>query len=149
MKLLSKAFEQKKRIPKKYSCEGENFSPPLQIEKAPTATVSFALIVDDPDAPMGTFDHWIAWNIPGKTTSLAEGVKLESQGKNHFGNEKYDGPMPPPGPEHRYFFKLYALDCTLSLKKGSTKGELQSAIKGHILAEAELMGTYQRYTQIS
>lgn len=144
MKINSSAFKQGESIPKKYTCQGEDVSPPLTFHDIPKGTKSFALIMDDPDAPMGTFDHWLAWNIPGDTKELAEGVVLSEQGINHFKKTRYGGPCPPPGKPHRYYFKVYALDSLITLPKGSTKQQLKEAIKEHILGEAELMGIFQR-----
>lgn len=145
MKIESAAFEHGKPIPQKYTCQGENVSPELSFHDLPEKAESLVLIVDDPDAPSGTFDHWIAWNIPAKTKSLAEGIKaLNFQGKNSYGKKGYNGPCPPPGKAHRYFFKLYALDEMLSLPEGADKKRVESAMEGRILAMAELMGTYQR-----
>lgn len=144
MNIEAVAFEHGKPIPQKYTCQGENVSPELIFKDAPSNTKTYVLIMDDPDAPSGTFDHWIAWNLPGDTKKLHEGVALAHQGKNHFGKLGYKGPCPPPGKPHRYFFKLYALDTSLSLPDGSTKSQVESAMQGHILAKAELIGTFQR-----
>jgi Raf kinase inhibitor-like YbhB/YbcL family protein len=144
MKLESPAFKHNHPIPSKYTCEGENISPPLIISEDPRGTQSFALILDDPDAPSGTFDHWIVWNLPYETKKLLEGTKVPMQGTNHFRKQSYGGPCPPPGSPHRYFFKVYALDTMLDLPKGSTKSQLEDAMEGHILGKAELVGTYQR-----
>ncbi len=149
--LTSSAFQEGQPIPKKYTGEGQDISPPLQWTDPPADTKSFALICDDPDAPKGTWVHWVAWNIPAQTRSLPEGVpgqkKLESgitQGNNSWPKLGYGGPMPPPGKPHRYYFKLYALDAEVQLEPGATKEVLLNAVKGHTLAEAQLMGTYQR-----
>lgn len=144
MKLKSSAFEHHQPIPKKYTCDGEDLSPPLQLSDIPSGTKSLALIVDDPDAPRGTFDHWIVWNIPPNTTSLPERFEGPKQGRNHFGDLRYRGPCPPPGKPHRYFFKVYALDTLVDVAKGSSKEQLEAAMEGHILSRAELVGTYQR-----
>ena len=144
MKIETSAFKPGSPIPKKYTCQGTNISPPLIFREAPEGTVTFALIVDDPDAPRGTFDHWIAWNIPGTATGLAEGGKVVDQGTNGFSALDYQGPCPPPGKPHRYFFKLYALKTRLSLPIGSTKNQLEQAMEGNILEKAELIGVYQR-----
>lgn len=144
MHLESSAFKDHQPIPKKYTCEGDNKSPPLNIRDIPTGTISLALIVDDPDAPMGTFDHWIVWNLTPKMTVLNEASPVPKQGKNHFGHNKYGGPCPPPGKPHRYFFKLYALDTMLSLPEGSSKEDVEEAMEGHILGRTELVGTYKR-----
>jgi Raf kinase inhibitor-like protein, YbhB/YbcL family len=144
MKIETPAFQQGKKIPKKYTCQGANVSPPLFFIDAPKETVTFVLIVDDPDAPGGTFDHWIAWNIPGTTKSLPEAAKLNDQGTNGYGKKNYQGPCPPPGKLHRYFFKLYALDIKLTIPEGVSKGQLEKAVEGHVLAKAEHMGIFQR-----
>lgn len=144
MKIDTPSFQEGKTIPKKYTCQGSDVSPPLFFHEAPQETVSFALIVDDPDAPGGTFDHWIVWNIPGNVTSLAESAKVPNQGTNSYGELRYRGPCPPPGKPHHYHFKLYALDIKLTLPEGITKKELERAIEGHVLAQAELIGIFQR-----
>ncbi len=145
------AFTNGGEIPKKYTCDGADLSPALHWDNAPAITQSFALIADDPDAPVGTWTHWVLWEIPAKATALQEGVpKVEGltdsarQGRNDFKRVGYGGPCPPPGKPHRYFFKLYALDAKLDVKAGASRGELERAMKGHVLAEAELMGTYGR-----
>jgi hypothetical protein len=151
MQLTSKAFDTGKEIPLKYSCDGADISPPLTIEDVPDGAQTLALICEDPDAPVGVFDHWIIFNIPPQAPQLAEGIPTEAehssgfrQGTNDFGRVGYGGPCPPDG-EHRYFFRLYALDTELDLPAGSTsKKDLQAAMEGHILAETELMGTYKR-----
>ncbi len=144
MKLASTAFSQGQPIPKKYTCSGENVSPPLAFSQVPASTQTLALIVDDPDAPGGTFDHWIVWNLPGDTRELSEGATVSKQGTNGFGTVDYKGPCPPPGKEHRYFFKVYALDTQLKLSEGISKRQLEAAMEGHILAQGELVGTYKR-----
>lgn len=144
MKIETPAFQEGKSIPKKYTCQGENISPPLFFIDAPKETITFALIVDDPDAPNGTMVHWLAWNIPPNTKSLAEGVELKYQGLNGYNVKKYKGPCPPPGQVHRYFFKLYALDTKLSLTDDVKKEDLEDAMEGHILAKSVAMGTFQR-----
>ena len=150
IQLASSAFENKGVIPKKYTCDGEEVSPPLSWSQAPKNTVTFALIVDDPDAPRGTFVHWLLYDLPGTITELPEGIPnnqaLEGggiQGKNSAGGIGYTGPCPPKG-THRYFFKLYALDAELGLDPGANEQELQEAMQGHILAQGELMGTYTK-----
>ncbi len=138
-------------IPVHYSCDGEDVSPPLDWRNPPAGTQSFALIMDDPDAPGGTWDHWIVFNIPAEVRELPEnmpaGMKFgdvaATFGKNSWGNSDYGGPCPPGG-THRYFFKLYALDTTLSLDESADKKQVLGAMEGHILAETELMGTYSR-----
>jgi Raf kinase inhibitor-like YbhB/YbcL family protein len=144
--LSSNAFAPGQSIPAKYACDGRDISPDLAWTDAPANTKSFALIVDDPDAPMGTWVHWVVFNIPAATMGLPEsaGVSLPAgalQGKNSSGNARYMGPCPPSG-THRYFFKLYALDTTLTLSAGANKADLLKAMDGHILAQGELMGTY-------
>lgn len=150
MKLTSAAFQENGPVPVEYTCDGADQSPPLQWTDSPRNTRSFALIADDPDAPGGTFVHWVLYNIPASATFLEENQPADdmldngaSQGVNDFKNTGYGGPCPPSG-MHRYFFKLYALDEVLKSKEGMTKGDLLSAMKGHILAETQLMGTFQR-----
>jgi Raf kinase inhibitor-like YbhB/YbcL family protein len=149
--LKTTAFVDGNGIPKKYTCDDVDVSPALNWNDAPTGTQSFALIADDPDAPVGTWTHWIIWNIPAKTMALAEGVAKmgESgdgarQGRNDFKRIGYGGPCPPPGKPHRYFFKLYALDTKLDVKAGASRNELERAMKGHVLSQTKLMGTYGR-----
>lgn len=144
MKLKTTAFEHGQSIPAKFTCKGEDVSPALTFSDVPKSTKSFALIVDDPDAPGGTFDHWIVWNIGGDAKGLPENAKPSNQGKNHFGKIGYGGPCPPPGKPHRYYFKLYALDSLLNLPNGATKEDVEDAMSDHILAEAELMGTFKK-----
>jgi Raf kinase inhibitor-like YbhB/YbcL family protein len=144
MEVTSPAFVQEQIIPKKYTCEGENISPPLVFENSPAGTVCFAIIVEDPDAPKGVYDHWIVWNIPGEQKQLPEKAKVPNQGVNHYGELRYRGPCPPPGNPHHYRFKVYALDRLLELSDGATKSQLEAAMKGHILAQGELVGIYQR-----
>lgn len=145
MEFKSDAFANGQSIPMKYTCTGNNVSPALTWNNAPSGTQSFALIVDDPDAPAGTWVHWVLYNIPAGTTELPESADPSSfsAGKNSAGHMSYDGPCPPSG-THRYFFKLYALDSTLSLSPGATKEQLLDAMKGHILAQGELMGTFSK-----
>ena len=149
MKLTSPAFEHEGTIPTQYTCDGENTSPALHISDVPEGTICLALIMEDPDVPKdvredGMWDHWVVWNIPSDTTDLPETIVPPGiQGHNTRGTLGYQGPC-PPDKEHRYFFKLYALDTTLDLKEGSTKQELLNVIEGHIVAEAILMGTYDR-----
>jgi Raf kinase inhibitor-like YbhB/YbcL family protein len=144
--LTSAAFAPGQQIPVKYTCDGQDISPPLQWSDSPPATQSFALIFDDPDAPVGTWDHWILFNLPANTRNLPEQAAPPAgtqDGKNSWGRTGYGGPCPPGG-THRYFFKLYALDTTLNLNTGADKKQLEQAMKGHILAQTELMGTYSR-----
>lgn len=144
MQIESPVFQNHQAIPAKYTCEGENVSPPIVFRDLPRGTKSLALILDDPDAPMRTFDHWIVWNIPADTKTLQEGAKVSKQGKNDFRKIGYGGPCPPPGNSHRYFFKAYALDVELDLPEGVSKSQLEEAMEGHILGKAELVGIYQR-----
>ncbi len=150
MDLTSIAFKQGDPIPKQYTCDGPNISPPLQWSDTPGKTKSIALIVEDPDAPRGTWVHWILFNIPHSAAALPENIKKTRtipngarQGLNDFREIGYGGPCPPGG-RHRYFFKIYALDTELLLDPGTTRNEIEKAMKGHVLAEAQLMGTYQR-----
>ncbi|MEA3506215.1 MAG: YbhB/YbcL family Raf kinase inhibitor-like protein [Elusimicrobiota bacterium] len=144
MELTSKAFSDGEKIPAKYTADGENISPPFEINNAPREAGCYALISDDPDAPGGTWVHWVIWNIPAGVSSLEEGQTPPGiRGKNDFGNLKYGGPAPPSG-THRYYFKLYALDSELDLPEGSTKEELLEVMDGHVIDSAELMGTYSR-----
>jgi Raf kinase inhibitor-like YbhB/YbcL family protein len=145
LELTSDAFTNGQSIPAKYTCTGRNISPALAWNEPPSGTQSFALIVDDPDAPMGTWVHWVLFNIPANTRSLQENMDVSgmSVGKNSSGRTRYDGPCPPSG-THRYFFKLYALDSTLSLSPSATKEQLLKAMEGHILAQGELMGTFSK-----
>lgn len=144
MKLSSPDFENGGKIPSECTCDGDDTSPALRISEVPGGTQSLVLIMDDPDAPVGTFDHWVVWNIPPTTTHIPKGAEPEGvQGITSFGKEGYGGPCPPSG-SHRYFFKLYALDSTLDLSEGSTKGDVEQTMEGHVLDEAELMGTYER-----
>lgn len=138
-------------IPKKFTCDGADVSPELSWGGAPSATQSFTLIADDPDAPVGTWTHWVLYDLPASASSLTEGVsKIDElgsggrQGRNDFRKIGYGGPCPPPGKPHRYFFKLYALDAKLNLKPGATKQEVEHAMQGHVLAQAELIGRYKR-----
>ena len=154
LQITSTAFSEGQPIPAKYSCEGSDISPPLKwIPQGgtPANTKSFALIADDPDAPVGTWVHWVLYDLPPNTTGLPEDVAKTQfiagnakQGLNSWPRLGYGGPCPPPGKPHRYFFKLYALDAMLDLKPGATKKDVEAAMKGHILAEGQLMWTYQR-----
>ncbi len=144
MKLVSSAFSQNQAIPAKYTCKGKDVSPPLSFSNVPDGAASLALIVDDPDAPRGVFDHWIVWNITPDTKELKEGASVPKQGINGYGEQRYKGPCPPPGAAHRYRFKLYALNILLDLPEGSTKAQLEEAMQGHILAQTELVGTFKR-----
>lgn len=143
--LSSPAFQQNGHIPEKYTCDGADVNPALIIEDVPTGTKSFALIVDDPDAPSRTWVHWVVWNVRPDTREIKEGSSPSgaSQGMTDFGQRAYGGPCPPSG-THRYFFKLFALDTMLSLAADSTKAALEKAMKGHILDRSELLGVYAR-----
>jgi Raf kinase inhibitor-like YbhB/YbcL family protein len=149
--LKSTAFANGSEIPKTYTCEGANVSPALTWEGVPAGAQSLALIADDPDAPVGTWTHWLIWNIPAQATLLPEGVpQFETldngarQGKSSFKRIGYGGPCPPPGKPHRYFFKLYALSARLDLQAGAGRSELELAMKKHVLSQTEWMGTYRR-----
>jgi len=147
MRIRSPAFGNGDTIPRKHTCDGDDIPPTLEWTDVPKGVRSFALIMEDPDAPSGTFAHWIVYDLPPDTTQLQEAAVLPAGaqlGRNHFGNEAYNGPCPPGGKPHRYFFRLYALDDTLGLEKGASSDEVRKAMQGHVLAEAELMGTYQR-----
>jgi hypothetical protein len=148
--LSSTAFAEEDRIPRKYSCDGDDISPPMQWTDPPEGTMSFALIADDPDAPVGTWVHWVLYNLPANINSLPEAFPSDADlpdgsknGENSWRRLGYGGPCPPSG-THRYFFKLYALDLILDMIAGATKEQLLQAMEGHILAETELMGTYTR-----
>lgn len=143
MTIDSPAFVHEQQIPERYTCKGKDVSPPLTFHDIPKDAQSLVLIVDDPDAPSGTFVHWVAFNIPPQTSSLSEGGKVPNQGKNSFKVNKYRGPCPPPGGPHRYYFKLYALNIKLELEDGTTKEQVLRAIEGHVIAQAQLMGTFQ------
>jgi Raf kinase inhibitor-like YbhB/YbcL family protein len=151
--LSSSAFENDGEIPKKHTCDGEDVSPPLAWEAVPEEAKELALICDDPDAPVGTFTHWVIWGMSPKLRSLPEAIPdMESpfamagssQGKNDFGKIGYGGPCPPRGAPHHYHFRLYALDTATDLKPGSSKADLLKAMEGHIVAHAELVGLYGR-----
>jgi len=141
--ITSPSFQAGGDIPTKFTCNGTNVSPELQISSVPNEAKSVVLIVDDPDAPRGLFTHWIVWNIDPKTTRVAENSTPTAgvQGINDFGKRNYGGPCPPSG-MHRYFFKIFALDIKLELKPSARRAELDAAMRGHVLAEGELMGRY-------
>jgi Raf kinase inhibitor-like YbhB/YbcL family protein len=141
----SVAFSAGGHLPIKYSCEGEDVNPPLEITDFPERTKTLVIIVEDPDAPRGTFDHWLVWNIP-PNEPIDENSVPGVSGRNGFGKTNYGGPCPPSG-SHRYFFRVYALDTELGLPAGSDKKALQDAMKGHILASGELMARYQKKGQ--
>ena len=144
MKLTSNAFQNNGKIPDRYTCKGENINPKLAIADMPAGTKSMVLIMDDPDAPAGTWDHWIVFNIPA-ISDIAENSVPEgaTQGKNSWGKSGYGGPCPPSG-THRYVFKAYALDTTLNLSGNARKQDVEKAMKGHALAEAKLTGLYSK-----
>ena len=149
--LKSSSFAQGGDIPKKHTCDGADVSPALEWTSPPQATKAFALICEDPDAPSGLWVHWVVWGIPPATTALPEGVGKDAtladgsrQGRNDFGKLGHNGPCPPRGKPHRFFFKLYALDAVPTLEPGATRSQLLDAIRGHILGQTELMGRYGR-----
>jgi Raf kinase inhibitor-like YbhB/YbcL family protein len=151
LQMTSTAFSAGEMIPKKFTCDGPDVSPQLAWNDPPAGTQSFALTVDDPDAPVGTWVHWVLYDLLASARELPEGVAKQEQlpsgarqGRNDFGKTGYGGPCPPPGKPHRYFFKLYALDGKLNLKAGATKADVERALKGHALGQAELMGRYGR-----
>ncbi|MBZ5534831.1 MAG: YbhB/YbcL family Raf kinase inhibitor-like protein [Acidobacteriia bacterium] len=151
LKISSSAFKEGQTIPVRHTCDGEDISPPLNWDPVPEGVKSLALITDDPDAPVGTWVHWVLFNLPSSVMELSEKVPAEEafpngarQGLNDFGRIGYGGPCPPRGSAHRYFFKLYALDTGLSLKPRATKKDLIEAMAGHILGEGQLMGIYKR-----
>jgi Raf kinase inhibitor-like YbhB/YbcL family protein len=144
MKITSSAFHEGGNIPSKFTCDGSDTSPPLQITGIPSEAKSLVLIADDPDAPGGLFTHWLVWNIPPQTNSIAEGSAPKGvHGTNDFGKPDYKGPCPPPG-THRYSFKIYALDRELDLRGGAKRSQLDAAMKGHVIAQGELVGRYAR-----
>lgn len=149
MEVLSAAFEEGKIIPRKHTCQGVGTSPPLEISGVPAQAKSLALIMDDPDVPPEVradrmYVHWVAYNIDPSTVEIVEGTPtLGTQGRNTNGENRYIGPCPPDR-EHRYFFKLYALDCELPLHEGATKEEVLAAMEGHVLEQCELMGRYEQ-----
>lgn len=130
-------------IPPKFTCDGENVNPAITIENIPNGTKSMAIIVDDPDAPYGKFNHWIIWNIRPKEMIIENTVR-GTERKNSFGKTRYQGPSPPEGKAHRYFFKLYALDSLLEIKAGSDKMTVEKAMNQHILTEGEIVCLYQK-----
>jgi Raf kinase inhibitor-like YbhB/YbcL family protein len=149
--LKSSAFKSGETIPRRHTCDGEDVSPPLAWVGAPSGTKSFALVCDDPDAPAGTWVHWVLYDMPATLTGLPEGVRAvptlddgSRQGTNDFRRPGYGGPCPPRGVSHRYYFRLYALDTVSGLPPGASKAALLKAIEGHTLGVAELMGRYAR-----
>jgi len=150
MKVESAAIKEGQPIPRQYTCDGINISPPLEWSGVPKSAKTIAIVADDPDAPAGTWVHWVLYNLPAENIGLVENVPATDnlkaggfQGKNDFGKPGYGGPCPPSG-THRYFFKVYAVDAELPLKAGASKADLETAMQGHIVAQAQLMGTYQR-----
>jgi Raf kinase inhibitor-like YbhB/YbcL family protein len=143
LSVTSPTFENNQLIPTKYTCDGDDVNPPLTIEGIPEGTKTLVLIVDDPDAPMGTWDHWIVWNIPATTSKIAENTVPGTEGMNDSRRRSYGGPCPPSG-THRYFFKVYALDAKLDLSPTARKRDVEKAMQGHVLAEGELVGLYRR-----
>lgn len=142
LKITSTAFDHEGTIPSRYTCQGEEVNPPLQIDNIPHGTATLAIIMEDPDAPNGTFDHWLVWNIPPANTIAADTVPGIC-GKNGSGKSGYHGPCPPSG-IHRYYINVYALDTELSLDGGADKAALQAAMESHVIAEGVLMGRYQK-----
>jgi Raf kinase inhibitor-like YbhB/YbcL family protein len=150
LRLASPAFRPGQEIPRRHTCDGDDISPALRWEDPPPGTRTYALIMDDPDAPGSTWVHWVAFDLPTDSQTLAEHVPASAtlkaggrHGKNSWGRSDYGGPCPPSG-RHRYFFRLYALDAELGLPTGADAGEVRKAMEGHVLATAELMGTYSR-----
>ena len=151
IKITSPGFAEGQPIPSKYTCDGDNVSPPLSWNQVPPSAKTLVLICDDPDAPAGTWVHWVLYDLPAATRELPESVERRevlsngaSQGRNDFNQIGYGGPCPPKGGPHRYYFKLYALDRDLGLKPGARKKEVEQALKGHIVGEGQLMGTYKK-----
>ena len=144
MKITSSAFREGGNIPSKFTCDGGDTRPPLQIAEVPSGAKSLALVVDDPDAPSGLFTHWIVWNISPQTNAIAEESAPKGvHGTNDFGKSGYGGPCPPSG-THRYYFRIFALDRELNLPSGAKRSQLDAAMKGHVVAQGELMGRYSR-----
>lgn len=149
--ISSPSFANGGNIARKFTCDGADLSPQLSWSEPPSGTKSFALLVDDPDAPVGNWNHWAIWNVPGTTRGLVEGIRKDSelsdgsrQGQNDFRKTGYNGPCPPQGKPHRYLFKLYALDSKMDLKPGATNKDIEAGMKGHVLAQGEWMGKYGR-----
>jgi Raf kinase inhibitor-like YbhB/YbcL family protein len=144
VKITSSAFQEGGNIPSKFTCDGSDTSPPLQITGVPSEAKTLVLIADDPDAPGGLFTHWLLWNIPAQTNSIAEGGTPKGVlGTNDFGKSGYKGPCPPPG-THRYSFKIFVLDRELDLRGGAKRSQVDAAMKGHVIAQGELVGRYAR-----
>ena len=149
IQVLSKAFSNGGAIPARFTCDGPNLSPDLAWSNVPPGTKSLVVICDDPDAPVGTWVHWVLFDLPASEKGLAEGLQTAApsparHGLNSWSHIGYGGPCPPLGKSHRYFFKIYALDAPLGLPAGATKAQVLEAMKGHVLAQGEIMGTYQR-----
>jgi len=151
IQLTSKAFQDGQTIPARFTADGSNTSPPISWPRPPEGTRSFALLCEDPDAPRGTFTHWVVYNVPAESQGLSEGVPRQSalssgavQGTNDFGRFGYAGPAPPAGKPHRYVFKLYAVDQPIMIEPGATREQLLSAIAGHVVDEGHLTGKYER-----
>lgn len=151
MQVTSPAFAEGEFIPRRYTCDGDDLSPPLEWLDVPSGARSMAVVCDDPDAPAGTWVHWVIYGLSAAVTGLAEGVRAvevtadgAKQGVNDFRRIGYGGPCPPPDAAHRYFFRLYAMDCEVDLSPGATKAALLKAIEGHVVEEAALMGRYKR-----
>jgi Raf kinase inhibitor-like YbhB/YbcL family protein len=150
LQVESAAFVDGETIPVQYTCDGQGTSPPLSWAEPPAGTQSLALILDDPDAPVGTFVHWVLFNLPPATRSLPEGVPPGEQaegglqGTNNANRQGFNGPCPPKGSTHRYFFKIYALDTTLDLQAGASKADVEKAMAGHVLAQGQIVGQYGR-----
>lgn len=150
LKVISAAFKEGEPIPRQYTCHGINISPPLEWGGAPKSARTIAIIADDPDAPAGTWVHWVLYNLPAENIGFVENLPATEnlkaggfQGKNDFGKIGYGGPCPPSG-THRYFFKVYALDAELPLEAGATKADVEKAMQGHVVGQGQLMGTYGR-----
>lgn len=150
IKVTSVAFKEGQPIPRQYTCNGVNVSPPIEWSGVPKAAKTIAVVADDPDAPAGTWVHWVLYNLPAENIGLVENVPADEtlkaggfQGKNDFEKIGYGGPCPPSG-THHYFFKVYAVDAELPLKAGATKADLETALSGHVMTQGQLMGTYQR-----
>ena len=145
MYITSAAFKEGETIPRRYTCDGKNVSPPLSWKGIPPETESLALICHDPDAPGGDFTHWVLFNLPADLASLPEGVQgTGAHGQNDFRRLGYGGPCPPPGLAHRYYFRLYALKISLGLEQGASRAEVENAMQGYSLAQGQLMGRYRR-----
>jgi Raf kinase inhibitor-like YbhB/YbcL family protein len=145
LEITSSAFGEGDQIPRRHTCDGQNVSPRLSFADVPEGARSLALIVDDPDAPVGTFDHWLAWGIDPDAGGIDEGEAAPREGRNGFGVPGYSGPCPPPGHgPHRYVFRLHALDTELDLQPGGDRGELERALEGRVLETADLVGRYER-----